>query len=194
MDVRYRLLGAGVKRLRRHYGAGPLHLVGLLACFAVAAYAVTRVLGQGGWVSVFQWFVACLIVHDFIAWPVYAVADRLLVRAQRRYGGLSRQLLLTKSAKQTPTAAEASASAAVPWANHVRFPAVTSGVLLVMFFPLIFRLSKATYLGTTGFNEDVYFANWLVVTEILFAGSGLTYLLRLGRARRRAQRRDNPVP
>ena len=36
------------RTLRRYYGAGPAHLVGLLACFAVAAYAVTRVLGEGG--------------------------------------------------------------------------------------------------------------------------------------------------
>ena len=169
-----------MKRLRRHYGAGPLHLVGLLACFAVAAYAVTRVLGQGGWLSVFQWFVACLVLHDLIAWPVYAAADRLLVRAQRRQGGPRRQ-----AAKAPPS---------VPWANHVRFPAVISAVLLGMFFPLIFRLSRATYLSTTGFSENVYLTNWLSVTGILFAGSGLAYMLRLGMARRRARSQDNLAP
>jgi len=167
-----------VKRLRRHYGAGPVHLVGLLACFAIAAYAVTRVLGQGGWLSVFQWFVACLVLHDFIAWPVYAAADRLLVRAQRRQAG--------------PRRRPARASLPVPWANHVRFPTVISAVLLGMFLPLIFRLSRATYLATTGLSENVYLTNWLVVTGALFAVSALAYVVRLGLARRRARRPGQP--
>ena len=59
----------------------------------------------------------------------------------------------------------------VPWVNHVRFPAVISAVLLGMFFPLIFRLSRAVYLGTTGFSENVYLTNWLMVTGPFFAAS-----------------------
>jgi hypothetical protein len=166
-----------MKRFRRHYGAGPAHLVGLLACFAVAAYAVTRVLDEGGWVTVFQWFVACLVFHDFIAWPTYTAADRLLVRAQHRRAGSRHE--------ERPRAA---APAPVPWANHVRFPTVISAVLLGMFFPLIFRLSRAEYLGTTGLSENVYFTNWLMVSGALFAGSALAYLGRLGLARRRRRR------
>ena len=49
---------------RRHYGAGPWHLLGLLACFAVAAYAITRVFPQGGWKAILVWFVICVILHD----------------------------------------------------------------------------------------------------------------------------------
>jgi hypothetical protein len=154
-----------VQWLRRHYGAGPLHLVGVLACFAVAAYAVTRVLGQSGWKGIFLWFVACLIGHDLIGWPIYSAADRALVRMQRR------------RERRRPL---------VPWINHVRVPTVISGVLLAMFFPLIFRLSNTYYEGSTGFSENVYLANWLVVTGILFAASALIYLLRLGLARKRA--------
>lgn len=160
--------------LRRHYGAGPLHLLGLLACFAVAAYAVTRVIGAGGWVSVFQWFLACLVLHDFVAWPVYAFADRLLVRARR-------------GPAPGPGPVPGRRRPAVPWVNHVRVPVVISAVLLAMFLPLIFRLSKATYLGTTGFSEDAYFTNWLLVTGVLFAASGLAYVLRLGLGRRRSR-------
>jgi hypothetical protein len=40
----------------------------------------------------------------------------------------------------------------------------------------------------------VYLTNWLAVTGILFAGSALAYLARLGLARRRSRRRDYPVP
>jgi hypothetical protein len=171
-----------MKPLRRYYGAGPLHLMGLLACFAVAAYAVTRVLGESGWVSVFQWFVACLVFHDFIAWPAYTAADRLLLGAQQRRTGRHQKRRLP----------EVPAPAPVPWVNHVRFPAVISAVLLGMFFPLIFRLSRAVYLGTTGFSENVYLTNWLMVTGALFVGSAVTYLLRLGLARRRHRREAGP--
>jgi hypothetical protein len=175
-----------VRWLRRHYGAGPLHLLGLLVCFAVAAYAVTRVLGESGWVSVGQWWVASLIFHDLIAWPIYAAADRLLVRAQRTHsrprgegiGDLGASL--EKGGGREPPL--------VPWANHVRFPVVISAVLLGMFSPLIFRLSNALYSSTTGFNENAYFTNWLAVTGILFAGSAATYALRLVLARKRARR------
>jgi hypothetical protein len=146
-----------VSWLRSHYGAGPLHLVGLLACFAVAAYAVTRVFGQSGWRGILLWFVICVVAHDFIGWPVYTVADRVALRVEQRHPG------------RPPL---------VPWINHVRVPTVISGVLLVMFFPLIFRLSNASYEGYTGFSENVYILNWLVVTGVLFAGSAIAYLVR----------------
>ena len=54
-----------------------------------------------------------------------------------------------------------------------------------MFFPLIFRLSQSRYEDYTGFNENVYLANWLVVTALLFAISSTVYLVRLGLSRRR---------
>ena len=151
---------------RRHYGAGPLHLVGLLACFAVAAYAVTRVFGESGWKGILLWFVICAIVHDFIGWPIYTVVDRMALRIQR---GRRRQRPL------------------VPWINYVRVPTVISGVLLLMFFPMIFRLSNPSFESYTGFTEDVYILNWLVVTGILFAGSAVAYLIRRGVAGRKAR-------
>ena len=148
---------------RRHYGAGPLHLAWLLACFAVAAYAVTRVFGVSGWKGILLWFAVCLIGHDLIGWPIYTAADRFLIRTQQR----------------------PRRDAVVPWVNHVRVPVVISGTLLAMFFPLIFRLSQARYAAYTGFNENVYIANWLGVSAVLFGASGVVYLLRLARARRR---------
>ena len=142
---------------RRHYGAGPLHLAGLLACFAVGAYVVTRILGAQGWKAIFLWFIVCLVVHDFIAWPLYTLADRIALRTGHRPG------------RQRPR---------VPWINHVRAPTIISGLLLVMFFPLIFRITNSTYQPVTGFNEDIYLTNWLVVTAILFGGSALVYGIR----------------
>ena len=60
-----------------------------------------------------------------------------------------------------------------------------SAVLLGMFFPLIFPISNSYYVGATGFNEDAYLTNWLVVSAVLFALSALIYLLRLCLAWRR---------
>ncbi len=108
---------------RRHYGAGPWHLLGLLACFAVAAYAITRVFAQGGWKAILVWFVICVILHDGVGWPIYASADRVLTRRAR------------------PGAARGGPG--VTWINHVRVPTVISGLLFVMFAPMIFRLSNS---------------------------------------------------
>ncbi|MCV7443765.1 hypothetical protein H7K33_16120 [Mycobacterium paraense] len=151
--------------LRHRYGAGPLNLVGLLACFAVAAYAATRVLQEGGWAAVFLWFILCVVAHDLIGWPVYAWVDRRLQRAESRQAA-TRGLL-------------------VPWINHVRAPAFISGVLFAIAFPLIFRLSDADYQATTGFTEDVYLFNWVGVSALLFAVSGALYAGRWALARRR---------
>ena len=161
--------------LRRHYGAGPLHLVGLLACFAVAAYAVTRIFGQGGWKGIFLWFVFCIIAHDLIGWPIYATVDRVLVRAQSR-----------RHSRRAP---------AVPWINHVRVPTVVSAVLLGLFFPLIFRLESARFEAITGLSVNVYLTNWLAVTAALFRcfGSDLRPAIGTGsQAAMRSSSRSKP--
>ncbi len=150
--------------LQRHYGAGPVHLAGLAACFFVAAYALAKVLGETGWKEILALFAVCVVVHDLVVWPVYGIADRMALRVQNRSQG------------KPPL---------VPWINHVRVPTIISALLLVMFFPLILRLSNPYYQQVTGFNENVYVFNWLAVTGVLFAGSAVFYALRLIGARRR---------
>jgi hypothetical protein len=150
---------------RRRYGASPLHLLGLLASFAVAAYAVRQVFGQGGGRGIVLWFAACVIVHDFLVWPLYALCDRLAIRWGQRHTGPRRL--------------------AVPWINHVRVPVVISSVLFAISFPLIFRLSNAYYEGSTGFTENAYLSNWLYATGVLFAVSAAIYAARLALYRRR---------
>jgi hypothetical protein len=157
-----------VSWIRDRYGAGPWHLIGSLACFVVAAYALAKVLGESGWKEILLLFAVCVVAHDLIAWPVYGLADRAAVRLDRRHR-LGR-------------------APAVPWINHVRVPSIISALLLVMFFPLVLRLSSAEYLADTGFTDQAYLFNWLAVTGILFAGSAILYLVRvvLGRSRRPA--------
>jgi hypothetical protein len=154
--------------LRRHYGAGPVHLAGLVACFAVAAYALAKVLHEDGWKKILLLFALCIVLHDLVIWPVYGVADRAALRIQDRARD-----------RQPPL---------VPWINYIRVPTVISALLLVMFFPLILRLSNPVYQGATGFDENIYLFNWLAVTGGLFAGSALAYVVRLGLVRARARR------
>jgi hypothetical protein len=154
-----------VSWIRHRYGAGPWHLIGSLGCFAVAAYALAKVLGESGWKEILLLFAVCVVAHDLVAWPVYGLVDRAAVRLDQRH----RQ----------------GRSPAVPWINHVRVPSIISALLLVMFFPLVLRLSSVVYLADTGFTEQAYLFNWLAVTGVLFAGSALLYLVRVVLANRR---------
>lgn len=67
---------------RRRYGASPLHLLLVLASFALAAYAGVRLL-KGDTLGVALWFVGAALLHDLVLLPFYAVTDRA---AQRLFG------------------------------------------------------------------------------------------------------------
>ncbi|MET9677813.1 hypothetical protein ABZY68_32690 [Streptomyces sp. NPDC006482] len=60
---------------RRRYGASPLHLLLVLASFALAAYAGVRLL-TGDTLGVTLWFVGAVLLHDLVLLPCYAVTDR----------------------------------------------------------------------------------------------------------------------
>jgi hypothetical protein len=111
------------------------------------------------------WFVAGLIVHDLVGFPLYSFVDRRLQdRASRR----------------------AEAWAQVSWLNHVRVPMFMSGCLLIAAFPLIARLSAGRYASYAGVSESDYLVHWVGVTAVLFALSGLLFGLRRWRARQRS--------
>jgi uncharacterized membrane protein len=60
--------------------------------------------------------------------------------------------------------------------NAVRIPVVLSGLLLLLFFPMI--------LGRTGLDSEGYLERWLLVTAALFAGSLAITVLHLTKKRR----------
>ena len=69
---------------RTVYGSHPLHLLVLIAGFALFG-AVIATLGVSAlwnpttwWQSIAVWFAAAVIVHDLVLFPVYALADRVL--------------------------------------------------------------------------------------------------------------------
>lgn len=143
------------------YGAGPGHLVLMLAGFAVAAYAASFLIGDPSLLRVLVWFVAAAVVHDLVAFPLYAGADRILTAALAR--------------RPRPT---------VPVVNHVRVPLLGAGLTLVVFLPGITRHSEAAHLAATGLDTAPYAAGWALLAAVMAAVSALVYAVRLGLARR----------
>ncbi len=164
-------------RLTHRYGAGPLHLLTLLASFALAGYAVTQLVRAAAPVTVLVWFLAAVVGHDLLLFPLYAIADRSLIRAlhARRAGG--------------------AAFAAVPALNHIRVPALGSGLLFLIFFPGIVRQGQVTYHAATGQTQQPFLGRWLLITAAMFAASVVIYAIRLHRAARSTVGADRgPVP
>ncbi|MGH3889013.1 MAG: hypothetical protein ACRDSZ_21075, partial [Pseudonocardiaceae bacterium] len=104
------------------------------------------------------------VVHDLALFPLYAGADAALVTLLR-----SRPALATV--------------AGVGWLNHLRVPAVVSGMLLLVWSPLILRLPTATYFDASGLSAQPYLPRWLAVTAALFAISAATLVVRVARVR-----------
>ena len=111
-----------MRRLLRWYGAGPLHLLALLACFALAGYAAIRAACHSRPLGVAVWFLGAVIGHDLLLMPLYSLADR--------------SVMAVDQASRSPRLP------AVPWINYLRVPAALSGLLLLVWFPLIFRADR----------------------------------------------------
>ncbi|MGH3098397.1 MAG: hypothetical protein ACRDMV_20625 [Streptosporangiales bacterium] len=155
-----------VHRLFGWYGAGPLHLLALLAAFGLAGYAAARLVPANP-VGVAVWFVGALVGHDLVLLPLYSLADRSVGAVLRH---------------RVPDGADLRGSG--PWLNHLRVPAALSALLFCVFFPLILRLPH-DFAGITDRSVDPYIGRWLLITGLLFAASGLHLALRL-RPRRRS--------
>jgi hypothetical protein len=150
---------------RRRYGASALHLLVMIASFALAGYAAWSLI-QDRTIMVVVWFVGAAVGHDVILFPLYSIIDR-------RFGGRRRR------DDDVPAAAGAPAA---PWLNYVRVPAAISGLLLLVFLPSIARLSSI-YTSTTALSSGGYLARWLGITGALFLVSAVAYAFRLRRAR-----------
>jgi hypothetical protein len=148
---------------RRRYGASPLHLLGHLAAFAIAVFALAQIINGGAWINFVAWFGGAAVLHDVVFLPLYSVLDRVAHRA----------------ASPPPRPGRARL---VPVINHIRAPALISGMLLLIYFPLILGESGPNYFKATGHHLHGYARNWLLITAALFAGSAVLYALRLRRA------------
>ena len=155
-------------RFRALYGAGPLHLLALLASFAIAGGAVV------GWfqrphdvVSVLEWFAAAIVLHDVVLVPLYSLLDRIAFGVGGRRARGARRSEPSGLVNPTP---------------YLRIPAILSGLLLAVFFPVILGLGANTELSASGIAESGYLARWLLATGVIFAGSGIAYALGVARA------------
>jgi hypothetical protein len=160
-----------MSRFLRWYGAGPLQLLTMIACLALAGYATAELL-PGNYVGIPVWLAAAVIGHDLILVPLYTLADRSAMAVFRH---------------RRPSLP------AVPWINYLRIPAALSGMLLLIWFPLIFRL-PARFPDTTTLSLDPYLWHWLAVSGALFLLSAMAFALRTRalRGRRKAHTRGRP--
>jgi hypothetical protein len=142
----------------RWYGASPLHLLTLIASFALAGYAAEKLLPRNT-EAILVWFAGAVIGHDLLLMPLYTIADRSVIAV---FGH--------RRSPHPPT---------VSWVNYLRIPAVLAGLLLLIWFPLIFRLPP-NFTILTGLTLNPYLGHWLAVTGVLFLLSALTLAVRLG--------------
>jgi hypothetical protein len=138
------------------YGAPVWHLAGHALAFAAIAYALSRLLqpSVGRPPAILVWLVGGALLHDLVFLPLYSLADRAI----RAVGGRA--------------------------VNYVRVPAVISGVLLLVYFPLILSEAPAAYERNTGRPPPDYLARWLAITGGLFAASAAVWAVRAIRQRR----------
>ena len=160
-----RLLRTGVRRL---YGSSLLHLLTMLAGFALLGYLLitakpaTLWKPEGvWWKSMAVWFAAAIVAHDLVLFPMYSVVDRLL--------GIS-----GKRRRHEPV---------VPVRNYLRVPALGSGLLLLIFFPGIVRQGASLYSEDTGLTQQPFLGRWVMLTGAMFGASALVYATRLATAR-----------
>lgn len=134
----------------------PVQLLLLAASFALAAYAGVRLLADD-WFGVALWIVGAALLHDLVLLPLYAAADRALAGG---LGMVGRRGLTM----------------------YVRVPAALSGLLLLVWFPLISGMVDRRYRLATGLSAEGFLARWLLSSAVLFGGSALLLALRLRRA------------
>jgi hypothetical protein len=158
-----------LNRFRTVYGSNPLHLLTLVAGFALFGYVVATIKPttlwntNTWWQSILVWFAAAIIAHDLVLFPVYALIDRILVTGSR----------LRPRAKVSVSAL-----------NYVRIPAMGAGLTLLVFLPGIIEQGAPAYTAATGQNQEPFLGRWLMLTAVMFAVSAVLYGVRLAVARR----------
>ena len=172
---------AALARFTAFYGSHPLHLMGTIAALALAGYVVS-VLGPQAlwnhtvwWQSIGVWFVAAVIAHDLILFPLYALADRSLTGALAALRGRC--------------AGHQSGASRVSPLNYLRVPTLATGLSLLLFFPGIIQQGQSSYLAATGQNQQPFYGRWLLLVAALYGLSALVYAARLAATERRARRR-----
>jgi hypothetical protein len=61
---------------------------------------------------------------------------------------------------------------------YVRVPLALSALLLLVFFPVMCGKGEGAYMRVSGAEWDGYAQRWLLVSALLFLGSGILYAVR----------------
>nr|WP_237571511.1 hypothetical protein [Mycolicibacterium lacusdiani] len=134
----------------------------MLAGFALVAAVIATMKptslwnANSWWQSIAVWFVVAVIAHDLIAFPVYALADRILTRSTRRIR-----------------------PAGVPTINYVRLPAMAAALTFLVFLPGIIEQGGPAYQAATGQTQEPFLARWLWLTASFFAVSAVAFGVRV---------------
>lgn len=141
--------------LRRFYGAHPAHLLVVLACFALAGYVGMFLSTEPMVVGMLGWFACCLVGHDLVLFPMYALVERL----GRRLGG-----------KVRPRAI-----------NYIRLPLFGVAGTLLLFLPGIIRQGAASYHAASGMTQEPFLGRWLLLSAAMCTVSAVCYVIRVAR-------------
>ena len=139
-----------IKKFSQLYGAHPMQLVTLIAALALAGYAALHLVRDVAWMPVLTWFLAAVIGHDLILFPLYAAADGLLVRALHRWGAV----------------------------NYLRVPVLAAGLTFLLFLPGIIRQGAGSYHAATGLTQAPFLGRWLLLVSGFFAVSAALFVIR----------------
>lgn len=150
-----------MQRFRYEYGAGPFHLLAVLACFAVVAYAISQMLGRG-LPNLALWFLGAILLHDAVLFPLYATSDRVASLLAR----------LTGDSAARPRGVSA--------LNYVRFVAVFSALMFIVWFPLILGLGGLA--AVSGQQPDGYLERWVGLSLLVALVAALVYTVRWRRS------------
>ncbi len=134
--------GGRGSRLLARYGAPWWHLAALVGCLALTLYTVFLLRADPALLRIAAWFVGSAIAWDLLGGPLLALVDRL-IQPLRRVGLL----------------------------NPLRVALLVSGLLLLVWAPVIFQRSQGTFRTKAGLGQDVFLGRWLSLTAVLFAGS-----------------------
>lgn len=166
-------------RFRSVYGSHPLHLLTLIAGFALFFAVIMTVTPAAlwnpkpWWQSIAVWFAAAVVLHDLVLFPVYSLVDRVLVVAQR----------IRTGAHPKP----------VPVINFIRVPALGAGLTLLVFLPGIIEQGGPTYTAATGQTQEPFLIRWLWLAAAMFVLSAVLYAIRLAGVHRKREDIDGPA-
>ena len=104
-----------------------------------------------------KWFAGAIVLHDLLFLPIYSAlgvaASGALIRGRRT-------------------------RLRVAALNHLRVPRVLSGLMLLVWFPLVLSKAPITFARATGYSNDFFLGRWVAVTVVLFAASALLFAVR----------------